>query len=63
MLGLASLTKGIRLPSCAYQADGGRQFLVHAFLNGGLAPPRLDEDALGAIVKAAVVAAKVVGTC
>jgi hypothetical protein len=46
-----------------YWADGGRQFFVRAFLNRGPAPPRLDEDAPAATAKAALVAAKIVGTC
>jgi hypothetical protein len=61
-LGSASHTKGILLPSRAYQADGGRQFLVWDFLNEGLAPLRLDEDAPAATAQAVVVAAKVART-
>jgi hypothetical protein len=46
-----------------YWADGGRQFFVQAFLNRVLGPLRLDEAASAATVKAALVMAKVVGTC
>jgi hypothetical protein len=49
------MQKSIQFPSRTYRADGGRQFLLQAFLSRGLAPLRLDEDA-------PAVAAKVAGT-
>jgi hypothetical protein len=50
-LGSASHTKGIQVPSRTYRVDGSRQFLVRAFLSGGLAPLRLDGDATTATAK------------
>jgi hypothetical protein len=46
-----------------YRADGGRQALVQVFLDGGTTALRFDQDAPFATAMAAVVVAKVVGTC
>jgi hypothetical protein len=47
--GMLSYTISIHHPSCTYQADGGRQFLVRAFVGGGLASLRLIEDVAAAV--------------
>jgi hypothetical protein len=46
-----------------YQANGDKQALVRAFLDRGPTSLRSDEDALLAMVMAAMAATEVVGTC
>jgi hypothetical protein len=62
-IGATSCIRGRRPHTHIYRVDGGKKALVRAFLIGGSAPLRLDEDTPTIMAMAAVAVAEAAKTC